>query len=48
MLLLIEYTKTNKYDKKIIMKSDNYFELLRKIKECKENNKNKIYEIVIK
>ena len=48
MLLLIEYTKNNKYDKKIIMKSDNYFELLRKIKECKENNKNKIYEIVIK
>lgn len=48
MLLLIKYTKTNNYDKRIIMKSDNYFELLRRIKECKENNKNKIYEIVIK
>lgn len=48
MLLLIKYTKTNNYNKRIIMKSDNYFELLRRIKECKENNKNKIYEIVIK
>jgi len=48
MLLLIEYTKTNKYDKKIIMKSDNYFDILRKIEECKKTNKNKSYEIVIK
>ena len=48
MLLLINYTKTNNHNKRIIMKSDNYFELLRKIKEYKENNKNKIYEIVIK
>ena len=48
MLLLINYTKTNNNNKRIIMKNDNYFELLRKIKEYKENNKNKIYEIVIK
>lgn len=48
MLLLIEYTKTNKNFKKILMESDNYFELLRMIKIYKEKNKNKIYEIVIK